>query len=342
MLSERREAILNIIVEQYIKTGEPIGSKTLCMLLPYSVSSATIRNEMAYLTELGLLEQRHTSGGRVPTQLAYRYYVDNLMPEGRVNEFNASRIYEELSVNAGDPERLFSTAAKLISQYTNCAGFCCMLEDKLDLISGVDLISAGGNKAMLVMLTLGSKVKSSLIKLPCRLDDEFRYLFYEVSKRLFVGKPLTEVNTSLIQNAVLIAGERIFDLLPVLTSLCCLCSEASQSSLVIEGETNLISHQELGSDVYKLLTVLADKEKIVRLIEKFKASSAKSVLLIGRENPLYDIKNTSTVLPRFTYGNSQSAVLGMLGSTRIDYKSVLPYVKYILKTVDNLLEQEVR
>ncbi|MBO5495665.1 MAG: hypothetical protein J5964_08110, partial [Eubacterium sp.] len=127
-----------------------------------------------------------------------------------------------------------------------------------------------------------------------------------------------------------------------LTSLCSLCSEASQSSLVIEGETNLISHQELGSDVYKLLTVLADKEKIVRLIEKFKASSAKSVLLIGRENPLYDIKNTSTVLSRFTYGNSQSAVLGMLGSTRIDYKSVLPYVKYILKTVDNLLEQEVR
>ena len=79
MISERRHAILGLIIEHYLRTGEPIGSKTLCQLLPYSISSATIRNEMAYLTQLGFLEQRHTSGGRVPSKASYRYYVDNIM-----------------------------------------------------------------------------------------------------------------------------------------------------------------------------------------------------------------------------------------------------------------------
>ena len=338
MISERRMAILNIIVEHYIKTGEPIGSKTLCLLLPYSVSSATVRNEMAYLTELGFLEQRHTSGGRVPTKLAYRYYVDNLMQENELSEYSKNRVYEILSVNSGDYERLLNDAAKLISQYTNCAGFCCMLEDSLDCVKGVDLISAGGKKAMLVMLTVGNKIKSSLINLPCKLDDEYRYIFYEVVNRLFIGKPLAEVNTALIQSSVLIARERTFDLLPVLTSLCSLCREASQSTLSIEGETNLLSHDELGSDVYRLLSVLADKKKIISLIKDFSSSNSKSVMLIGDENPLYDIKNTSTILSKFTYGNNQHAVLGMIGSTRIDYKSVLPYVKYIIDVVDSMLE----
>jgi len=338
LISERRTAILNLIVEYYIKTGEPIGSKTLGVLLPYSVSSATIRNEMVYLTQLGFLEQRHTSGGRVPTKLAYRYYVDNLMQENEISDYNKSRIIETLSVNAGDPERLLNDAAKLISQYTNCAGFCCMLDDSLDCIKGVDIMPAGGKKAMLVMLTVGSKIKSSLINLPCKLDDEFRYIFYEVTNRLFVGKPLSEVNMALVQSSVLIARERTFDLLPALTSLCSLCSEASQSKLIIEGETNLLSHSELEADVYKLLSVLADKKKIISMIKDFSSSGSKSVLLIGDENPLYDIKNTSTILSKFTYGNNQQAVLGMLGSTRIDYKSIVPYVKYIIKIVDNILE----
>ena len=338
MINERRTAILNIIVEQYIKTGEPIGSKTLCLLLPYSVSSATIRNEMAYLTELGFLEQRHTSGGRVPTRLAYRYYVDNLMQEKEINDYNKNLIFESLSVNAGDPERLLADAAKLISRYTNCAGFCCMLDDSLDCIQGVDLIPAGNNKAMLVMLTLGSKIKSSLVNLPCRLDDEFRYIFHEVINRLFVGKPLIQVNTALVQSSLLIARHRTFDLLPVLTSLCALCKEASQSKLTIEGETNLLSHDELGGDIYKLLSVLADKKKIISMIKDFTSSSTKSAMLIGEENPLYDIKNTTTVLSKFTYGNNQQAVLGMLGSTRIDYPAVLAYVKYIISVVDNILE----
>lgn len=106
MISERRHTILGLIIEHYLQTGEPIGSKTLCQLIPYPVSSATVRNEMAYLSQMGFLEQRHTSGGRVPSKASYRYYVDSLMQESPISQYEASQISERLSVNAGDPERL--------------------------------------------------------------------------------------------------------------------------------------------------------------------------------------------------------------------------------------------
>lgn len=339
MISERRLAILNLIIEHYLSTGEPMGSKTLCQLLPYSVSSATVRNEMAYLSELGLLEQRHTSGGRVPSKASYRYYINSLMEQKDLGEYDKQKISETLSVNDGDPERLLANAAGLISGYTHCVGFCCALEDELDCIQGVDLIPAGNSKAMLVMLTVGNKIKSSLINMPCAIDDKFRYLFYEVVNKLFIGTPLTDVNVSLIQKSVMIAGERVFDLLPALTSLCSLCSEASQSKLSMEGETNLLSHSEFGNDVYRLLSFLADKGKIIDFAKAFSKGNVKSSLFIGDENPLYEMKNTSTIISQFTYGNNQKAVLGMIGSTRIDYKYIIPVVKYILNTVDNLLSK---
>ncbi len=339
MISERRLAILNLIIEHYLQTGEPMGSKTLCQLLPYSVSSATVRNEMAYLSELGFLEQRHTSAGRVPSKASYRYYVDSLMVPDELSDYNKKLISEALSVNSGDPERLLSDAAKLLAQYTHCIGFCCAIEDPLDCIQGVDLIPAGNSKAMLVMLTAGNKIKSSLINIACPIDDDFRFLFYEVMNRLFIGTPLTEVNLSLVQRSVLIAKERVFDLLPILTSLCSLCNEASHSKLMLENETNILSHDELGNDVYKLLSFLADKEKLIEFSKQFAKTNARRSMFIGDENPLYEMKNTSTVISKFIYGNNQCATLGMIGSTRIDYKKIIPCVEYIFNTVDTLLSK---
>lgn len=294
---------------------------------------------MAYLSELGLLEQRHTSGGRVPSKASYRYYVDTLMEQKDLSDYEKQQISDVLAVNAGDPERLLSDASKLISSYTNCAGFYCVLEDELDCIQGVDLIPAGKSKAMLVMLTAGNKIKSSLINVNCVIDDDFRYLFYEVVKRLFIGTPLTEVNLTLVQKSLLIAKERIFDLLPVLSSLCSLCYEASQSNLIFSGETNLLSHTELGNSVYRLISFLTDKSRLIDLIKGLTKENVKTVMFIGDENPLSEMKETSTIISNFNYGNNQVAALGMIGSTRIDYKNVIPVVKYTFKTVENLLSK---
>lgn len=339
MISERRHAILNLIIEHYLQTGEPIGSKAICRLLPYPVSSATVRNEMAYLSQLGFLEQLHTSGGRVPGKASYRYYVDELMQELPLTDYDCSRISDTLSVNSGDPERLLADAARLLGEYTHCAAFCFLPEDSLDRIRGVDLIPAGGSKAMLVMLSENSKVRSSLINTLCPIDDDFRSQFYAVSSRYFVGVPLGDVNTALMQNAIGYAGERIFDLLPALTSLCSLCNEASRSTLGLESETNLLSHEELGNEVYRLLSFLTEKQQLIKTLDEFLSLGKPRALFIGDENPVYELKNTTTIIATFNYGNNQKAAIGTVGSLRIDYKSIIPAVRYIADTVELLLSQ---
>ena len=261
MIGERRAAILGLITDYYIKTGEPLGSKNLCNMLPYPISSATIRNEMAYLTSVGFLEQRHTSGGRVPTKAAYRYYIDNLMPQHSLSPFEKQQINEVLSINASDPERLLSDAARLLSELTGCAAFYSTVKDPLDCVQGVQLIPSGGGKAMLVMLTVGGRIKSSVCKLSCTPDEEFLKAFYELTQKIIIGVPLSDINLSLIQSAAPLLGDRIFDMLPILSSLCSLCKEAGglQDQIAAAfGGLNLI---EFSADGYEVRPVIISPER---------------------------------------------------------------------------------
>ena len=339
MLGERRSAILSLITDYYIKTGEPLGSKNLCQMLPYPISSATVRNEMAFLTSVGYLEQRHTSGGRVPTKAAYRYYIDNLLKASPLTPYEREQINEQLSVNASDPERLLSDAAKLLSETTGCAAFYSTVKDPYDCVQGVELIPTGGGKVMLVMLSVGGKIKSSVCKVHCTVDSEFKKIFYEVAREYFIGVPLSDINLSLLQSTAAMLGARIFDMLPLLSSLCSLCMEASEGTLVINGETKLLSQSELGNDAYNLLILLARKKKLEGLLNDFAKTNIGSALFIGDENPVYELKNTATAIAKFHYNNTQTATLGVIGSLRIDYKSVLPRVDYIMKTVSILLKE---
>lgn len=339
MIGNRQSDILGLIINHYIRTGEPMGSKTLCQLLPYTVSSATIRNDMASLGELGFLCQRHTSGGRVPTNASYRYYVDNLLNPKDLSPYEKQKIDEVLSVNASDPERLLSDAAKLLSDATGCAAYFSTVKDEYDCLQGVDLIPAGNKKAMLVMLTVGGKIKSSVIQMPCMIDDEFRKLFYIISRQFFIGVPLNEINMGLIQSTAPVLAGRIFDMIPVLSSLCSLCREAGQGTLSIVGQTKLLAQQELGESLYSLLTLLAEKKKLEALLTKFAKSNLGSALFIGDENPVYELRNTAMTVTKFRYYDDQLATLGIIGSLRIDYDSILPRIDYITKTCSDLLRE---
>lgn len=339
MIGERRAAILGLITDYYIRTGEPLGSKSLCEMLPYAISSATIRNEMALLGSMGYLEQRHTSGGRVPSKAAYRYYVDNLMNADKLTEYEKQKIAERLMTNASDPERLLADAAKLLGELTGCAAFYSTVKDPYDCVQGVELIPAGNGKVMLVMLTLGGKIKSSVCTLSAKVDDEFKKAFYDFTREYFVGTPLSEIDLSYIQSAAPILGAKVFDMLPLLSSLCSLCQEAADGSLMVTGETKLLSQTELGNSVYNLLVLLAGREKLEALLNRFARANVEQTLVIGDENPVYELKNTTMAIARFDYNNSQIATLGIIASLRIDYKTILPRVDYIMKTIRAYLKE---
>lgn len=339
MIGERRSAILGLIIDYYIKTGEPMGSKTLCDMLPYTISSATIRNEMAALTTMGFLEQRHTSGGRVPTNASYRYYVDNLIMPVQLSLYEKQKIDEILSVNASDPERLLSDASKLLSKVTGCASFFNTIKDPFDCIQSVELMPAGNNRAMLVMLTVGGKIKSSVIKLRCPINHEFKIIFYGLVNEFFIGVPLNEIDLTLIQTTAPALGIRISDMLPVLSSLCSLCREAANGTFEVNGETKLLSQAELGDNIYDLLTLLAERKKLEALLTGFARARNATGLFLGDENPMHELKNTSMAVAKYRYNNDQIATLGIIGSLRIDYGTVLPRTDYIMKKCATLLKE---
>ena len=230
-------------------------------------------------------------------------------------------------------------AADLLADATHCAAFSCALADAGDVIQGVQLIPAGGGRAMLVMLTAGGRIKSSICRLSCPADDGFMAAFYDVMHSTFIGTRLSDVSIATVQSTAVTLGSRIFDMLPVLSSLCALCAETRQDSLLFAGETNLLSHEELGNEVYKLLTFLTNRPRFLTLAKQFADAPARSALFIGEENPYFELKNTATMLCSLHYNSQQRAVLGVIGSTRMYYATIGPRAQYIMnKTTDLLAE----
>ncbi len=337
MIGDRRAAILGLIVESYIKNGLPVGSKAIVPQLPYNISSATIRNEMAYLSEQGFLQQMHTSGGRVPSEASYRYYVDNLLQPVELTASEEETICEALQTNRSDPERLLGDSIKLLANTTNCAAYYYLAEDKYDCIQGVDLIPAGGGKAMLVMLSVGGIIKSSVCTVNCPIDSDFMVMFHNIANTRFIGTQLSDVNEAYIQSTVPYLGEYMFSMLGVLTTLSVLCKEAYMSRIEIEGETNLFKHEELGDEIYRLLSFLAARDQLKNVLEKYVHSANGVKLFIGSENINMELKNTSNLLAKINYSENRQAVLGIMGSTRMDYNYILPRANYIMaKTAEYL------
>ena len=164
-LSDRKQKILASIVEQYIRSGEPIGSKTLMELLPMKVSSATIRNEMAELASMGLLEQPHTSAGRIPSHAGYRYYIDHLMHARELDDSDRQKI--EAAFGTGlDPEQLLSRAGEVLSELTKCAAVSTTPAGESTRIRRIEMVPVGSRTAMLVLLTSTGILKSRI----CRSD----------------------------------------------------------------------------------------------------------------------------------------------------------------------------
>ena len=232
---------------------------------------------------------------------------------------------------------MLANASKLLSELTGCAAFYSTVKDPLDCVQGIELIPTGNSKAMLVMMSVGGKIKSSICKINCPVDNEFKQIFYSITNEFFIGVPLSDIDLSLIQSTAPFLKDKIFDMLPVLSSLCSLCAEASEGSLVISGETRLLSQSELGDSVYNLLLLLAQKDKLAAMLESFAKTTAKAQLLIGDENPMYELRNTTMAIAKLQYNDMQTATIGIIGSTRIDYKRILPIVDYIINAVSQLL-----
>lgn len=334
-LSERKEKILATIVEWYIATGEPVGSKTLLEYARIPVSSATVRNEMAELSRLGFLDQPHTSAGRVPSQLGYRYYVDKLMNRYEL-PLNDKRLIEaRLSDAGGEPQQILEQAGQVLAELTNCAVVSTTPSDTNAVIRRVELVPLGTHTAMMVMLSSSGILKSRVCRTDTELTLELIETFYNIVSKHFIGKSASEVSIALIQTLALSLGSKSLAISPLLVTLSDLAQMTEQTQLLLEGQSNLLNYADY-PNAYELMEFLRRGEPLTNLFSNHKSQGDANVL-IGKENLYRELQDSSVIFSHYSVSGKDSGTLGLIGPTRIDYARLIPSLKYLTEIVGNIM-----
>lgn len=334
-LSERKERILANIVEYYIATGEPVGSKTLLEHSDLSVSSATVRNEMAELSALGYIEQPHTSAGRIPSQLGYRYYVDNLMSQYELPLQEKRLIESRILGSSGEPQQILEQAGQVLAEITNCAVVSTTPCDEHAVIRRVELVPLGNRTAMMIMLSSSGILKSKVCRTECELSLELIEMFYNVVSQHFIGKSAEEVTIAMIQTLALSLGSKSLAMSPLLVTLSDLAQMTEQTQLLLEGQSNLLNYTDY-SNAYEIMEFLRQSDPLTTLFSSKKNTGSPSIL-IGKENQFRELQDSSMIFSKYNVSGKESGTLGIIGPTRIDYARLIPSLKYLTEIVGNIM-----
>lgn len=334
-LSERKERILANIVEYYIATGEPVGSKTLLEHSDLSVSSATVRNEMAELSALGYIEQPHTSAGRVPSQLGYRYYVDNLMSQYELPLQEKRLIESRILGSSGEPQQILEQAGQVLAEITNCAVVSTTPCDEHAVIRRVELVPLGTRTAMMIMLSSSGILKSKVCRTDCELSMDIIEMFYNVVSQNFIGKSAEEVTIAMIQTLALSLGSKSLAMSPLLVTLSDLAQMTEQTQLLLVGQSNLLNYTDY-SNAYEIMEFLRQSDPLTTLFSSKKNTGSPSIL-IGKENQFRELQDSSMIFSKYNVSGKESGTLGIIGPTRIDYARLIPSLKYLTEIVGNIM-----
>ncbi len=337
-LSARKENILANVVEHYIPTGEPVGSKALSEKLGYS--SATIRNEMSELCELGFLEKNHASSGRIPTTAGYRYYIDNLMSTSPLGDMECAQLEAMLREGAKTPEKILENAGGILARLTNCATLITTPQSKSAKISKVELIPASSKTAILVLLTSSGIIKNCVCRIDIDIDDSLKERFREIVERYFVSASVGELSEEMLAEIIDALGAEDYAIKPLLSALYELGKEAGESKTYVEGESNLLAYKDTYGDISELIRFLQQRDQLSRLVSFSESKdNSRMSILIGSENVFDELGDSSMILSRYAFGDNAMGTIGIIGPTRIDYARLIPDVQYLTDMVGKLLAE---
>lgn len=340
-LAERKKIILAAIVETYITTGEPVGSKAIAALTGIGLSSATIRNEMSELAELGFLEQPHTSAGRIPSQLGYRFYIDRLMEKKRLTSQEMWQIDSLLQIQAGNIESLLENAGKILAELTGMASLSTVSGNNAAELLRVELVPAGRRAVLLIMITSTGAVRSSL----CRCDEDLTadmlsYFVRLVNDKL-VGLSLESITSETISDLYGELYEYSFALKPVLDRLGEEIGELVQSEVFFGGESNLLNHE--GFDSARLRGILGMFERegaLSALADGIKSGIKNGIQVrIGTENGIGLMEESSVVAAPYAFKGEAYGAVGVIGPTRMDYAKIISSLEYFSMALSRIINE---
>jgi heat-inducible transcriptional repressor len=335
-LTDRQKKILSGVVEKYISTGEPVGSKVICQDL--NVSSATVRNDMAVLTSEGFLEQTHTSSGRIPSSEGIKFYINNLMGRYDISDKDRQGLSARLSEIEGEPKDVLKRAAGILSELTGMTAIASTPFDSRAVIKKAELVPLSAHSALVVVMMSTGVVKTELCRSDTEIDMNAGRLFYSVVNSRFVGHMISDISVADIQSISLSLGDRVFQMTPFLSSVVELSKKATVSDMIVEGKEKLLNFGDLSANVTELIDVLANSNKMATY---FNNQKEQTKVYIGSENFNPAFLNTAMIISKYSINSRQSGVIGVIGPVRLDYSRMIPAVKYLTSRVSDVLTESV-
>ena len=337
-LDDRKSTILKAIVSNYLETGEPVGSRTISKMSDLGLSSATIRNEMADLEELGYIVQPHTSAGRIPTDAGYRFYVDRLMEEKVEVEEERGALLERVD----RMEVLLKQVARVLASNTNYATLVTAPDYK-KTVKFIQLSLVDASNLLAVIVVDGNIIKNQMIHLNVLLDNEDVLKFNILLNTFLQGASLEDINLEMIQEMKKQSGEYADILDHIFQGITEAIHEAQEIDIYTSGSTNFLKYPEL-ADVEKasgLLETFEDKEELNAIIRETEAEGDNSgiQIYIGDESPVQNMKDCSLVTATYQMPEGAKGRIGIIGPKRMDYKKVVSTLRNLTIELDDIFKK---
>lgn len=342
-LDDRKLKILQAIVRNYLETGEPVGSRTISKYTDLNLSSATIRNEMADLEELGYIVQPHTSAGRIPSDKGYRLYVDMMMEE-RVTEVEEMR--DMLIEKADKMENLLKQVAKLLAVNTNYATMVTTPKYRSRKVKFIQITEVDNTQLLAIIVLEGNIVKNKMIEIEDPLDKEIILKLNIVLNTFLQGLNLSEINLSLIQKMKEQAVGYTSIVSDILDAIAQAIGEEDDVEIYTSGATNILKYPEL-NDMEKaseLLYTLEEKKQLTNLMS-YEAENGENrgiQVYIGNETPVESMKDCAVVTATYQIEEGVYGKVGIIGPKRMDYEKVVSTLQNLMIQLDDIFKNEKR
>ncbi len=335
-MNDRKLKILAAVVEEYVRTGEPVGSKAIASLPDIGVSAATVRNDMAMLEQLGYLEQPHTSAGRVPTINGYRLYIDDLMTAQCLSGEERERLDDMLEQEGPlTEELLIQNATTALAELTQCAAVVSDLSPKFSIISKVEVIPTGKRMYVILLITSGGSIKNKACRLEIDLTHEQLAMFSSCLAENLEGVSVNDLSEEMIERIAAAMGTYMMALAPLVQGICELSRDLRQHALMFRGEKNLFSYEDL--DKMEVVRFIEHKDELTKLMDD---SFSGIRVVFGEGDDNFVIGNSSMIVSKYRKGDHNVGSLGVIGPMRLDYAKVIPYLEYFSQKITDLISQQ--
>ena len=337
-LNDRKLKILQAIVTDYIETAEPIGSRTIAKKYGLGISSATIRNEMSDLEDMGLISQPHTSSGRIPSGKGYRFYVDSMMQKRSLTSDEALFLQRMIIDNINQTEFMMQETAKALARLTNYPAIVSEPNMKKIKIKHVQLVPLDEKSILLVLVTDNKTVKNQVVNLDDAPGYEALNHLTLLLNRFLAGKSIREINREIIDKMLMEFGNRAHVLMPLLGIIADMIQAEDDVRVFTSGVKNILAFPEF-SDIRKaeaIFHALEDRESLFAILGA-PISSGGIQIVIGEENQLDLLKNCSLIKANYTIDNQSTGCIALIGPMRMDYSQAVSVLSGILQNLQHVI-----